>query len=76
MEQLVTRLDHGEGQRFRAEIGGVDLLGPILPDRAFDGVGLRLMRYRASLIGGAMNVAPGKDKGTVVTCTLTGWRGE
>jgi len=41
-----------------------------------DGVGLRLMRYRASLIGGAVNVAPGKRKGTVVTCTLTGWRGE
>jgi PAS domain S-box-containing protein len=34
------------------------------------GVGLRLMRYRASLIGGILQVGPAEKNGTVVTCTL------
>jgi two-component system, LuxR family, sensor kinase FixL len=34
-----------------------------------DGVGLRLMRYRASLIGGVVQIGS-SEKGTVVTCTL------
>lgn len=34
------------------------------------GVGLRLMRYRASLIGGVLQIGPAQKKGTVVTCTL------
>jgi signal transduction histidine kinase len=41
-----------------------------------NGIGLRLMRYRASLIGAAVNVAPGERKGTVVKCTLTSWQGK
>jgi PAS domain S-box-containing protein len=34
------------------------------------GVGLRLMRYRASLIGGVLQVGPAEKTGTVVTCTV------
>jgi PAS domain S-box-containing protein len=34
------------------------------------GVGLRLMRYRASLIGGVLQIGAADKKGTVVTCTL------
>lgn len=38
------------------------------------GVGMRLMNYRASLIGGVLHVSPAKEKGTLVTCTLPTWR--
>ncbi len=34
------------------------------------GVGLRLMRYRASLIGGVLQIGPAEKKGTIVTCTI------
>jgi signal transduction histidine kinase len=37
---------------------------------AHDGIGLRLMRYRASLVGGALQIGPAEKKGTVVTCTV------
>lgn len=40
-----------------------------------NGVGLRLMRYRAGLIGGVLQIKPGRDKGTLVSCTLANWRG-
>jgi PAS domain S-box-containing protein len=35
-----------------------------------DGIGLRLMRYRASLVGGALQIGPAENRGTVVTCTV------
>jgi two-component system, LuxR family, sensor kinase FixL len=38
------------------------------------GVGLRLMRYRAGLIGGVLQIRPGEKQGTQVTCTLSEWR--
>lgn len=34
------------------------------------GLGLRLMEYRASLIGGTLAVGPGDDGGTRVTCSV------
>lgn len=37
-----------------------------------DGVGLGIMKYRATSIGGNLTVAPGADAGTVVTCTVRG----
>jgi signal transduction histidine kinase len=37
-----------------------------------EGVGLGIMRYRATSIGGTLTVAPGTPSGTVVTCTLRG----
>jgi two-component system sensor kinase FixL len=39
-----------------------------------DGVGLRLMRYRAGLIGGLLQIHPGKEHGTRIICTLSEWR--
>lgn len=39
-----------------------------------NGVGLRLMRYRASLIGGVLHIAPADEQGTLVTCTVPDWR--
>jgi two-component system, NarL family, sensor histidine kinase UhpB len=34
------------------------------------GMGLRIMKYRANVIGASVEVKPGKPSGTVVTCTL------
>jgi signal transduction histidine kinase len=41
-----------------------------------NGIGLRLMRHRASLIGGVLSVLPAEGRGTVVTCTLPGHCGQ
>jgi PAS domain S-box-containing protein len=35
------------------------------------GMGLRIMNYRASMIGGSLDISRGDDKGTVVTCIFT-----
>ncbi len=35
------------------------------------GSGMRIMRYRAELIGASLTFAPGKSRGAVLTCTLT-----
>lgn len=35
-----------------------------------DGVGLRMMRYRADLIGAQLVIEPGEGGGTVVRCRL------
>lgn len=37
---------------------------------AKDGMGLRIMRYRAGVIGGSLEIAPGPTGGTIVTCCL------
>ncbi len=34
------------------------------------GMGLRIMNYRASLIGGALEIKPGNPAGTVVSCSV------
>jgi signal transduction histidine kinase len=39
------------------------------PDRG-EGLGLRIMRNRASLIGGRLSVGPAHEGGTIVACTL------
>ncbi len=39
-------------------------------DKAQEGTGLRIMRYRAGQIGAHFTVTPGAKGGTVVTCTL------
>jgi PAS domain S-box-containing protein len=39
------------------------------PDQS-DGLGLRIMQYRAGVIGAALQIRPSQGGGTVVTCTL------
>jgi signal transduction histidine kinase len=35
------------------------------------GLGLNLMRYRADVIGGVLNISKNRNGGTIVTCTLS-----
>jgi PAS domain S-box-containing protein len=35
-----------------------------------DGMGLRIMRYRAGMVGGLLSVEPGTEGGTIVSCTV------
>ena len=39
--------------------------------RKASGSGLRIMRYRARVIGGALGIGPAPGGGTLVTCSLT-----
>lgn len=36
-----------------------------------DGMGLRIMQYRAGMIGGLLSIEPGPDGGTIVSCSLS-----
>jgi PAS domain S-box-containing protein len=58
--------DNGK-MTLRVEDNGKGL--PAKPKRT--GMGLHIMRYRASLIGGSLDVRRMRPRGTVVTCTLS-----
>jgi PAS domain S-box-containing protein len=40
------------------------------PDEADNGMGMRTMRYRASVSGGMLNIAAGENGGTKITCFI------
>ncbi|MFN7875704.1 MAG: PAS domain S-box protein [Pirellula sp.] len=44
------------------------------PTKQQEGLGMKTMTYRASLIGGQLTVAPIETGGTIVTCTILGDR--
>jgi signal transduction histidine kinase len=50
---------------------GDDGIGFSSHGRVPQGTGLRIMRYRADVIGAMLKIEPGRSRGTVVTCTLT-----
>jgi len=58
--------EHGETVLSVAD-DGAGLPGDAPPP---GGMGLRTMRYRAGLIGGALEVGPGPNGGTLVVCRL------
>jgi len=35
------------------------------------GMGLNIMKYRASMIGASLEIKSGEQRGTVITCTFT-----
>ena len=57
-----------------ANAGGYDALddgegiGSLPADTT--GMGLKIMRYRAELIGGSMSIGPAEGSGTLVSCVL------
>jgi PAS domain S-box-containing protein len=63
----LSLLTEPDGLRLRIKDDGIGL-----PDRLeqSDGLGLRIMQHRASLIGGVLQIASSLGGGTVVTCTL------
>jgi PAS domain S-box-containing protein len=64
---LVTLLGEPDGLRLRIRDDGIGILG--VPDQC-DGLGLRIMQYRARQIGGVLHIGPSNGGGTVVSCTL------
>jgi PAS domain S-box-containing protein len=63
----LTLLTEPDGLRLRIKDDGIGL-----PDglEQGDGLGLRIMRHRAAVIGGVLQIGPSQGGGTVVTCTL------
>jgi PAS domain S-box-containing protein len=55
------------GLRLRISDDGIGIPGG--PDHSY-GLGLRIMQYRAGVIGGDLQVGPSHRGGTVVSCTL------
>ena len=76
---VVVALAGGDRQtRLRIEDDGVgidaaraggSLTAPVRPDDD-RGMGVRIMHYRARVAGGELDVRPGPEGGTVVTCTI------
>lgn len=81
-EAIANAIRHGQAPRIDihlAERGGIITLEvrdhgvglPAGPGRG-DGMGLKIMRYRADQIGGTLEVAPADGGGTRVVCTIPG----
>jgi signal transduction histidine kinase len=63
----LSLLTEPNGLRLRINDDGIGIRSS--PDQG-NGLGLRIMMYRAGLIGGVLQIAPSQGGGTVVTCTL------
>jgi len=69
---------HARNVEIRLSNGGDRLLFSIRNDgapfpsvvKANDGLGLRIMSYRAHLIGASLEIKPGETEGAVLTCSL------
>lgn len=79
-EAVTNAIRHGETENIRIELSAVDSRATLTvtnDGRRFEdwcgecrGIGLQMMRHRAEMIGGILDVQPGPDGGTTVTCTL------
>ena len=63
----LSLLSEPSGLRLRINDDGIGIQGT--PDGR-DGLGLRIMQYRAGQIGGILQIGPRPGGGTVVSCTL------
>ncbi len=61
-------LQQGGGRLRLAIVDDGRGMGPLSPTR--EGLGLRIMRYRAGLMRGSLEVAPNRPHGTRVTCVV------
>ena len=78
-EAVANAARHARARRIRIELGrdregtrlavSDDGIG-IGADSAPEGMGLRIMRHRAEVIGGSLSVGPAPGGGTLVTCTV------
>ncbi len=63
----LTLLSEPDGLRLRIKDDGIGLQGR---PKESDGLGLRIMEYRAGLIGGVLQIGSSEGGGTIVTLTL------
>ncbi len=81
-EAIANALKHGKARRIRIRLssatGGLRLVvrdnGVGLPegDGQFSGMGLRIMRYRAEVVGGSLDLQRNPRGGTTVLCLIPG----
>jgi signal transduction histidine kinase len=65
---VVIALDAGEGAcSLRVSDDGIGFSPPAAEKK---GMGLSIMRYRARMIGGELEIQPNSPTGTVVACTV------
>ena len=78
-EALSNAVRHGRPRRIKVDLSAEDgaiKLAICNDGRGFPkechgaGLGLRSMRYRASMLGGALEIRRGTKGGTVVTCSI------
>jgi CheY-like chemotaxis protein len=74
-EAVSNAVKHGRAKNIRIRVTKTSLTitddGSGLPASAkSEGMGLRIMRYRAEMIGGTLSVKNGRTKGVVVTCNF------
>jgi signal transduction histidine kinase len=63
----VTLLTEPDGLRLRIKDDGIGIPGGA--DQS-DGLGMRIMHFRAGVIGGVLQISSSQEGGTVVSCTL------
>jgi PAS domain S-box-containing protein len=78
-EALHNAVEHGRARKVEIDLG-VDCENMVLTIRddgkgfngsaSSNGMGLRIMRYRAQCIGGSCEVRSNRAKGTIVTCSV------
>jgi two-component system CheB/CheR fusion protein len=66
--KIVIRLEAADGKDLRLRI--TDDGTGISEENREAGMGLHIMQYRCNLLGGILDVSPGKSGGTSVTCTV------
>lgn len=71
-EAINNALKHGKAKEFKVRLRKVMDNDHGLPRGSIQngGMGLQIMKYRAKMIDGLLEIQPGADRGTVVTCTL------
>jgi PAS domain S-box-containing protein len=68
----LTLLSEGNALRLRVQDDGAGIRGgPGLSD----GLGIRIMQFRAGVIGGDLQINPSQGGGTLVSCTIPGSNG-
>ena len=85
-EAVNNAIRHAKPRRIRLSLGyyhnGLRLVvqddGPGMSktNEPADGMGIRIMRYRAGLIGGVLRIEGREGRGTVVTCTVPRRQGD
>ncbi len=79
-EAVTNAAKHGKAQTITIELSSTEEVCILSvkndgrdfqkPSRTKNGLGLKIMEYRANLIGGVLDIRKGYKHGTVVTCTV------